>query len=295
MQINYLVEQLRDKGFKVKDSRDGNWVSVVKDDLYDHSEIISLNKHIPYLFSVQDEIIYQDLTELEVLLPMVFNYILQNLSAIENGSLRDKDDERQLLEQEREQLMSDVLAKKGQDQQYLMDQLTALDRKLDISDEYTQGNILRLVDLFAILKEYGYTESVLEGTKLTVVKDNHSLVRVDTESQMDIQTLPHFAQLKEEERIKLQLLITAFGATPIKVRKLPYSFLEQAIIASLPGQYKWIKRENTTQGVKLYAYSGLSPVSVKEEVICDPHLFRMATLKNHLPTYMPRTVPSIPK
>src|SRR5699024_334594 len=128
--------------------------------------------------------------------------------------------------------------------------LSALDKKLDIEDVYTKGHIVRMLDLFALLQEYGYTESVIEGTTLSIIKNRRKLVIMDTDSQMDMKTLDAYERLPGGEKLKLQLLLTSYAATPVRVRKVGFSFLEQALIASLPSQYRWLKREETNQGVK---------------------------------------------
>lgn len=287
MTIEQLVSQLRGLGFTVIETDGGVWYSVRLDGRYDHTEVLALNKYVSHWFRTEESMIYMEQEQLEVLLPLVFNYILQNISKNINQTIYQELKDRVTLEQEREHKIGSLL-EETDTQNQLIEQLASLDRRLTIKDDYMDGYIIRMVDLIAILREYGYEKSRLEGTTLTVMKDTTPLIRMDTERQMDIHTFEAFEQLPANDREKLQILVTGYGATPIPVRKLPFSFLERAIIAVLPKQFRWIKREEGIGESRLYAYSGLSKNAVKEEVKCDPSLFRMVTLSNPLPTYLSR-------
>lgn len=288
MRSETLIKQLLELGFKVEEDSDRTWIRILLDEGYSQTEIVKINKYIPHWFSINERMVSLGEDDLYQLLPIVFNYILRSISKDKNGKIYDLSNGDPSLDNHREELIEELLKRDGRSQQELMSQLAELDRKLEIKDEFITGHIIRMIDLMAILKDYGYPESILEGTTLTIVKDGIDIIRMDTDRQMDIQALEGFSYLTKDEQTKLQLLVTAYGATPEQVRKIQFSFLEQALIASMPSQYHWLKRESTPEGPKLYMYSSLEPHALKEELICDPKLFRMATLKNQLPTYLPR-------
>lgn len=291
MQLEDFIQQLRAKGYTVTSEGMDGWLIVSKGEGYRKNDIIKFNQYVPWWFQMESSTENLDEEDYTYLLPAVFNLILRSLSIHYNQLMVMESGDTLRLEIEKEQLLSDLINKEASDKQGLMERLSALDKKLDIADIYTKGHIVRMLDLFAILQEYGYTESIIEGTTLTIIKNKRKLVVMDTDSQMDMKTLEAYEKLKSSEQLKLQLLLTSYAATPVRVRKVGFSFLEQAIIASLPSQYRWLKREETSKGIKLYALTGLDGMSNKEEVICDPRLFRTVTIKNPLPTYMNRKMP----
>lgn len=291
MQLEDFIQQLRAKGYTVQGEGMDGWLTISKGEGYRKTDIIKFNQYVPWWFQMESSTENLDEEEYTYLLPAVFNLILRSLSVHYNQLMIMQTGDTLRLEIEKEQLLADLINKEASDKQGLMERLSALDKKLDIADIYTKGHIVRMLDLFAILQEYGYTESLIEGTTLTIIKNRRKLVIMDTDSQMDMKTLEAYEKLGPSEQLKLQLLLTSYAATPVRVRKVGFSFLEQALIASLPSQYRWLKREETSKGVKLYALTGLEPTSNKEEVICDPGLFRTVTIKNPLPTYMNRKMP----
>lgn len=288
MQLDDFIQQLRAKNYTVQGDGADGWITISKGEGYRKTDIIKFNQYVPWWFQMETSTEDLDEEDYIYLLPTVFNLILRSLSVHYNQLMIMQTGDNLRLELEKEQLLSDLINKEASNKQELMERLSALDKKLDIADVYTKGYIVRMLDLFAILQEYGYTESVIEGTTLSIIKNRRKLVIMDTDSQMDMKTLDAYERLSESEQLKLQLLLTSYAATPVRVRKVGFSFLEQALIASLPSQYRWLKREETSRGVKLYALSGLESTANKEEVICDPRLFRTVTLKNPLPTYMNR-------
>ena len=291
MQLEDFIQQLRAKGYTVQGEGMDGWLTISKGEGYRKTDIIKFNQYVPWWFQMESSTETLDEEEYTYLLPAVFNLILRSLSVHYNQLMIMQTGDTLRLEIEKEQLLADLINKEASDKQGLMERLSALDKKLDIADIYTKGHIVRMLDLFAILQEYGYTESLIEGTTLTIIKNRRKLVIMDTDSQMDMKTLEAYEKLGPTEQLKLQLLLTSYAATPVRVRKVGFSFLEQALIASLPSQYRWLKREETSKGVKLYALTGLESTSNKEEVICDPGLFRTVTIKNPLPTYMNRKMP----
>lgn len=277
LSINRLVTQLKKENFNVID--DEPWIKIVKEETYTHTVVAQINKYVPTWFSIQDSVGYLTSEDRHKLLPIIFNYILRGLASedMENHQAEEY--------HKREELISELVETKGYQQQGIMNQLADLDRELEISKVYMDGVITRMVDLLALLQAFGYQKSTLDGTKITII-DKYPVAQVDTDKQFDLKTLDHFNHLTYDEQLKIKQLVASYGATPIHLRKIPFSFYERATIATLPKQYKWIRRVNTNNGVKLYVFSDLNEGSAYEEVICDPKMFRVVTLHNPYPTYI---------
>lgn len=290
LQLDDFIAQLTLNGYTVVEEGADGWLQVSKGEGYLKTDIIKFNRYVPWWFKMESSTETLDEEDYLYLIPAIFNLILRSLSLHYNQLMVMQSGDQIRLEIEKEQLLGDLIDKEANNKQELMERLAALDKKLDIEDVYINGYIVRMLDLFAILQDYGYTESVIEGTTLSIIKHRRKLVIIDTDSQMDMKTMESYDDLPEDEQIKLQLLLTSYAATPVRVRKVGFSFLEQALIASLPSQYRWLKREHTSRGLKLYALSSLDALATREEVVCDPKLFRTVTVKNPLPTYMNRKV-----